>query len=80
MRSVYWARVSEPTEAPPDWSEIDVGDTADKDEVRQQFLPDSSFADPPKLRLQSEKGGWRKWETCQTLPLGDLYVKIARSV
>lgn len=76
MRSVYWARVSEPSEQPPSWSEIELEDTADKAEVRQQVLRDSSCANPPELRLQSENGGWRKWETCQTLPLGDLYVKI----
>lgn len=76
MRTVFWARVSEPSEEPPSWSEIEVDDTADKAEVRQQVLLDSSFPSPPELRLKSEKGGWRKWGTCQSLPLGDLYVKI----
>ena len=75
-RSVYWARVSEPSGEPQSWSEFEVNDTADNDEVRQQLLLDSSFANPPELRLKSEKGGWRKWKTCQTLPPGDLYIKV----
>ncbi|KAL0040569.1 hypothetical protein WJX77_011139 [Trebouxia sp. C0004] len=43
---------------------------------KRQVLHDGSFADSPELRLLSEGGAWRKWENCQTLPAGNLKVKV----
>ena len=75
MRIVVWGQVSDHSQEPESWNEVDVDDTADKAEVRRQVLLDGSFADPPELRLLSEGGAWRKWENCQTLPPGNLKVK-----
>ena len=74
MRTVCWGQVSDHSQEPESWNEVDVDDTADIDEVRRQVLPDGSFADPPELRLLSEGGAWRKWENCQTLPPDNLKV------
>ena len=76
MRTVCWGQVSDHSQQPESWNEVDVGDTADKAEVRRQVLHDGSLADPPELRLLSEAGAWRKWENCQTLPPGNLKVKV----
>ena len=76
MRNVCWGQVSEHSQQPESWNEVDVDDMADKAEVRRQVLDDGSFAEPPGLRLLSEGGAWRKWENCQTLPPGNLKVKV----
>lgn len=76
MRTVCWGQVSDNSQQPESWNEVDVDDTADKAEVRRQVVHDGSFADPPELRLLSKGGAWRKWENCQTLPPGDLKVKV----
>ena len=75
MRTVCWRQVSDHSQEPESWNEVDVDDTADKAEVRRQVVHDGSCADPPELRLLSEGGAWRKWENCQTLPPGNLKVK-----
>ena len=56
MRTVCWGQVSDNSQQPESWNEVDVDDTADKAEVRRQVVHDGSFADPPELRLLS-KGG-----------------------
>ncbi|DBA84462.1 TPA: hypothetical protein ACH3X1_006089 [Trebouxia sp. C0004] len=76
MRTVCWGQVSDHSQQPESWNEVDVDDSADKAEVRRQVLHDGSFADSPELRLLSEGGAWRKWENCQTLPAGNLKVKV----
>ena len=76
MRTVCWGQVSDHSQQPESWNEVDVDDSADKVEVRRQVLLDGSFADSPELRLLSEGGAWRKWENCQTLPAGNLKVKV----
>ncbi|KAL3145942.1 hypothetical protein ABBQ38_015302 [Trebouxia sp. C0009 RCD-2024] len=76
MRTVCWGQVSDHPQQPESWNEVEVDDTADKYEVRRQVLEDGSFADPPELRFLSKGGAWRKWENSQTLPSGDLKVKV----
>ena len=49
---------------------------ADTIEVRTQILEDGSFSKFPELRLLSDRGAWRKWEKLQTLPSGDLKIKV----
>ena len=51
-------------------------DAADTLKIKNQILEDGSFADPPELRLLSDRGAWRKWERLQTLPSGDIKVKV----
>ena len=76
MRTVCWGQASDHSQQPESWNEVDVDDSADKAEIRRQVLHDGSFADSPELRLLSEGGAWRKWENCQTLPPGNLKVKV----
>ncbi|KAL3155883.1 hypothetical protein ABBQ32_012883 [Trebouxia sp. C0010 RCD-2024] len=76
MRTVCWGQVSDHSQQPESWNEVDVDDSADKAEVKRQVLHDGSCADSPELRLLSEGGAWRKWENCQTLPAGNLKVKV----
>ena len=76
MRTVCWGQVSDHSQHPASWNELEVDDAADAIEVRDQILEDGSFAGPPELRLLSDRGAWRKWEKLQTLPSGDLRVKV----
>ena len=76
MRTVCWGQVSNHSQHPESWNELEVDDAADTIEVRNQILEDGSFADFPELRLLSDRGAWRKWEKLQTLPSGDLKVKV----
>ena len=76
MRTVCWGQVSDHSQQPESWNEVEVDDTADRSEVRKQVLDDGSFADPTELRLLSEGGAWRKWKSFHTLPSGDLKVKV----
>ena len=76
MRTVCWGQASDHSQQPESWNEVDVDDSADKAEIRRQVLHDGSFADSPQLRLLSGGGAWRKWENCQTLPPGNLKVKV----
>ncbi|DBA90551.1 TPA: hypothetical protein ACH3X1_003799 [Trebouxia sp. C0004] len=80
MRTVCWGQVSDHSQQPESWNELEVDDAADKSEVRNQVLEDGSFADPPELRLLSDGGAWRKWEKLQTLPSGDLKVKAVKKL
>ena len=68
--------MSDHSQHPESWNELEVDDAADTCEVKTQVLEDASFADPPELRLLSDRGAWRKWEKLRTLPSGDLKVKV----
>lgn len=76
MRTVCWGQVTDHSQHPASWNELEVDDAADTLEIKNQILEDGSFADPPELRLLSDRGAWRKWEKLQTLPSGDIKVKV----
>ena len=76
MRIVCWGQVTDHSQHPASWNELEVDDAADTLEIKNQILEDGSFADPPELRLLSDRGAWRKWEKLQTLPSGDIKVKV----
>ena len=80
MRIVCWGQVSNHSQDPESWNELEVDDAADTIEVRNQTLEDGSFADIPEMRLLSDRGAWRKWDKLQTLPSGDLKVKVIRLI
>ena len=76
MRTVCWGQVSDHSQHPESWNELEVDDAADKSEVQNQVVEDGSFADPPELRLLSDRAAWRKWEKLESLPSGDLTIKV----
>ena len=76
MRTVCWGQVTDHSQHPASWNELEVDDVADTLEIKKQIVEDGSFADPPELRLLSDRGAWRKWEKLQTLPSGDIKVKV----
>ena len=76
MRTVCCGQVSDHSQDPQSWNEVEVDDAADKPEVENQVLEDGSFPDPPELRLLSDRGALCKWQKLHTLPSGDLTVKV----
>ena len=76
MRTVCWSQVSDHTQKPGIWNEVEVDDAADATEVKDQVLEDGSFAHPPELRLLLNSGSWLKWDKLRALPSGDLKVKV----
>jgi len=76
VRTVRWGQVSDHSREPESWNEFDVEDTADKLEVKDQLLRDGNFTAVLQLRLLSSNNAWRSWDSMQTLPIGDLTVKV----
>lgn len=80
MRIMCWGQVSNHSQDPESWRELEVDDTADTTEIRNQILEDGSFADIPEKSLLSDRGAWRKWDKLQALPSGDLKAKVIRLI
>lgn len=76
LRTVCWGQVSDCSREPERWNESDIEETAEKLEVKDQFLMDGAFTDVPELRLLSSGNAWRRWDNVQALPFGDLKIKV----